>query len=54
MTDIEQGPEEKKEHGFVLVWPEPGETRWETARRLRVEQSALRPAGRNALLALRR
>jgi len=54
VTDIEQGPEEKKEHGFVLVWPEPGETRWETARRLRVEQSALRPAGRNALLALRR
>ena len=54
VTDIEQGPEEKKEHGFVLVWPEEGETRWETARRLRVEPSALRPAGGHALLALRR
>lgn len=54
VTDVEQKPEEKQEHGFVLVWPKAGETRWETARRLRVAQDSLRLAGKNALLALRR
>lgn len=54
VTDVTQKPEEKQERGFVLVWPKNGETRWDTARRLRVAQESLRPAGRNALLALRR
>ena len=54
VTDVTQKPEEKQERGFVLVWPKGGETRWDTARRLRVAQESLRPAGKNALLALRR
>lgn len=54
VTDVAQKPEEKQEHGFVLVWPKTGETRWDTARRLRVAQDSLCPAGKNALLALRR
>jgi len=54
VTDVGERPEEKREHGFVLVWPAPGETRWDTARRLRVPQENLRPAGTNALLAFRR
>ena len=54
VTDVLQRPEEKTENGFVLVWPAPGESRWETARRLRVPQESLRPAGANALLAFRR
>ncbi len=52
VTDVAVRPEEKQEHGFVLVWPAPGETRWETARRLRVPQESLRPAGGSALMAL--
>ena len=54
VTDIEETPEEKQEKGFVLVWPAPGETRWETARRLRVPQESLRPAGPGAVMAFKR
>lgn len=54
VTGIEQRPEEKQERGFVLVWPEEGESRWDTARRLRVAQESLRPAGGKALLAFRK
>ena len=54
VTDVAQKPENRQEHGFVLVWPAAGETRWETARKLRVPQESLIPAGRNALLAFRR
>ena len=54
VTDVEQGATRKQEHGFVLVWPAAGESRWETARRLRVAQDALTPAGKNALLAFRK
>lgn len=51
VTDVTEKPEEKRERGFVLVWPMPGETRWDTARRLRVPQESLRPAGAQALMA---
>lgn len=54
VTDVTQGAEEKQEHGFVLVWPAQGETRWQTARALRVAPDSLRPAGKSALLAFRR
>ena len=54
VTDVVQKPEQKTEHGFVLVWPVEGESRWDTARRLRVREESLRPAGKNALLAFRR
>lgn len=54
VTDVAQKPEQKQEHGFVLVWPAAGESRWDTARRLRVREESLRPAGKNALLAFRR
>lgn len=54
VTDVTQKPEVRQERGFVLVWPAAGETRWETARRLRVREESLRPAGRNAMLAFRR
>ncbi|MBR4040023.1 MAG: DUF3794 domain-containing protein [Clostridia bacterium] len=54
VTDVTQTPETRQEHGFVLVWPAAGESRWETARKLRVPQESLKPAGRNALLAFRR
>ena len=54
VTDVTQRPQEKQEQGFVLVWPAAGESRWDTARRLRVAESSLRPAGKNALLAFRR
>ena len=54
VTDVEQKPDQKQEHGFVLVWPEEGESRWDTARRLRVREDSLRPAGKYALLAMRR
>ena len=54
VADVEQKPEQKQEHGFVLVWPQAGESRWDTARRLRVREESLRPAGKHALLALRR
>ena len=47
-------PAQKEEHGFVLVWPPEGESRWETARRLRVAQESLRSVGKGALLAMRR
>lgn len=52
--DVEQRPEQKQERGFVLVWPQAGESRWDTARRLRVPQESLRPAGKRALLAFRK
>ena len=51
---IESGETEKPEHGFVIVWPAPEETQWETARRLRVAPDSLHPAGGRALLALRK
>ncbi len=54
ITDVEQRPAEQQDHGFVLVWPAAGENRWQTARRLRVAESSLIPAGKNALLAFRR
>lgn len=54
VTDVEKRPEEKRENGFILVWPAPGETRWETARRLRVAPESLKSAGSSALLAFRR
>lgn len=54
VTDVEQGPVCRQEHGFVLVWPAEGESRWETARRLRVAPEALTAAGKNALLAFRK
>lgn len=54
VREIEEVEQEKQPHGFVLVWPEAGETRWETARRLRVPQESLRAAGKNALLAFRK
>lgn len=51
VTDVATKPEEKRERGFVLVWPAPGEARWDTARRLRVPQESLCPAGAHALMA---
>ena len=54
VTDVTQKEEPKQEHGFVLVWPAKGESRWETARRLRVREESLKSAGGNALLAFRR
>lgn len=54
VTDVVERPQERQERGFVLVWPAAGESRWDTARRLRVAQSELRPAGKSALLAFRR
>lgn len=51
---LEQKPQEKQEHGFVIVWPEEGESRWETAKRLRVAPESLRPAGKRALMALKK
>ncbi|MDO5299727.1 MAG: DUF3794 domain-containing protein [Clostridia bacterium] len=54
ITDVTMKPAGKQEHGFVLVWPAAGETRWATARRLRVAEDSLRPAGKNALLAFRK
>lgn len=54
VTDVTERPQERQERGFVLVWPAAGESRWDTARRLRVAQSELRPAGKSALLAFRR
>jgi len=54
VREIEESQQEKQPHGFILVWPEEGETRWETARRLRVREESLRPAGKHALLAFRK
>ena len=54
VTDVQEGEAADMERGFVLVWPAEGETRWDTARRLRVPEEALRPAGKRALLAFRR
>ena len=54
VTDVAQSEAPRQEHGFVLVWPAAGETRWDTARRLRVPQEALKPAGSGALLAFRK
>ena len=51
ITDAEERPSAKQERGFVLVWPAKGETRWQTARRLRVAEEELHPAGKGALLA---
>ena len=54
VTDVRELEAQEPERGFVLVWPAEGETRWDTARRLRVAEEALRPAGKRALLAFRR
>ena len=54
IQDVCEQPEGERAHGFILVWPPEGESRWETARRLRVAEEALRPAGKRALLAFRR
>lgn len=54
ISDVTMRPPEKQECGFVIVWPAAGETRWETARRLRVAQENLIPAGKQALLAFRK
>lgn len=54
VCEIEESEQEKQPRGFILVWPEEGETRWEIARRLRIPQENLRTAGKNALLAFRR
>ena len=54
VKDVTAHPAEKQEHGFVLVWPPEGETRWETARRLRVAQESLRHVGKGAVMAMRR
>lgn len=54
ITEIEQKPSEKQEHGFVIVWPAPGESRWDTARRLRVREDSLHPAGNRALMAFKK
>jgi len=54
VREVETNEQEKQPRGFVLVWPEKGETRWEIARRLRVPQENLRAAGKNALLAFRK
>ena len=54
VKDVTAHPAEKQEHGFVLVWPPEGETRWETARRLRVAQESLRHVGKGAMMAMRR
>lgn len=54
VRDIAEQPEEKRGHGFVLIWPAPEESRWDTAKRLRVPQESLRSAGGNALLAFRK
>lgn len=53
VTDVQMLPAAQQEHGFVLVWPAAGESRWTTARRLRVAPDSLRPAGKGALLAFR-
>lgn len=47
-------PAARQERGFVLVWPAKGETRWQTAKRLRVAEEELHPAGKGAVLAFRR
>lgn len=54
VTQIGQKPAPRQEHGFVLVWPADEESRWETARRLRVAEDCLRPAGKRALLVLKK
>lgn len=54
VSDVEEKPPVKLEHGFMMVWPASGESRWDTARRLRVAQDSLRPAGKGALLAFRK
>ena len=54
VSEVTAQPAQKQEHGFVLVWPPEGETRWQTARRLRVAQESLRSVGKGALLAMRR
>lgn len=53
ITDVRQEEAaECAERGFVLVWPASGESRWDTARALRVREESLTEAGGGALLAL--
>lgn len=54
VTEIRRSPSPASERGFILVWPARGESRWQTARRLRVAEENLRPAGKGALLAFRK
>ena len=54
VTDVIQRPAAKQERGFILVWPAKGETRWQTAKRLRVAEEELHPAGKGAILAFHR
>ena len=54
MIDVAQQPAARQERGFVLVWPVKGESRWETAKRLRVAEEELHPAGKGAMLAFRK
>ena len=54
VATVEQRPAARQERGFVLVWPAKGETRWQTAKRLRVAEEELHPAGKGAVLAFRR
>ena len=51
---LPQQPAARQERGFVLVWPAKGESRWETAKRLRVAEEELHPAGKGAMLAFRK
>ena len=51
---MEEPPAARQERGFVLVWPAKGESRWETAKRLRVAEEELHPAGKGAMLAFRK
>ena len=53
VIDVAQQPAARQERGFVLVWPAKGESRWETAKRLRVAEEDLHPAGKGAMLAFR-
>mgnify|MGYP000963125578 CR=1 FL=1 len=54
VIDVAQQPAARQERGFVLVWPAKGESRWETAKRLRVAEEELHPAGKGAMLAFRK
>ena len=54
ISALEEISQEKRERGFIIVWPAEGETKWDTARRLRVAQESLKPAGGRALLAFRK
>ena len=54
IVDVEQRPAARQERGFVLVWPAKGETRWQTAKRLRVAEKEQNPTRKGAVIAIRR